>query len=98
MPAIEVAGTSPTAKSGFISTPHALCTGGAAIGVATAAGSTVIVAGAAPGTAIGAIGLAAGLWTTGELLVDKDKRVLLKEVDFQLGKKQAEAQPSAPAA
>lgn len=91
-------GISPDAKSGFISTPHALCTGGALIGAATAAGSTVIVAGAAPGTAMGALGLAGGLWTFGELLVDEDQRVLLKNVDFQFFKKEAEAQPSAPAA
>ncbi len=84
-------GVSDTANSGFISTPHGLCTAAVGLAAATAAGSTVVVAGTAPTTVIGALGLAAGLYTTGEFLVDEDQRVLLKNVDFQFGKKEAEA-------
>ena len=91
-------GVSPDAKSGFISTPHALCTAGAVVGAAGLAGSAVVTTAALPTTAIGIGTLAAGLWAGGELLVDEDKRILLKKLDFQVGKKEAEAQPSAPAA
>ena len=84
-------GISETANSGFISTPHALCTAGAVVGAAGLAGSAVVTAAAIPTTGIGITALAAGLWSAGELLVDEDERLLLKKVNFAFSKKEAEA-------
>ena len=85
----KVDAISETANSGFISTPHALCTAGLVVGTAGASGGAVMAAAALPTQALGLMAAAAGCWAGGEMLVDEDKRILLK--GLKLKKQKADA-------
>lgn len=91
MPSIDIDEISTSANSGFISTPHAMCTVGAGLGLVGVSGGAVVAAAALPTQALGLCAAAVGCWAGGEMLVSEDKRILLKGINSMKQKPAAEA-------